>query len=127
MTVFDKLIKQLNAHYGKKKTSGIVVVAEGDDGGRAHEIAEKVKKSCGYTDIRVTILGHVQRGGRPTCLERVNASKMGMEAVRALRMGMKGVMIGIVSSKIAYTPFDQAIKHHQHMDPTLLEMVEILA
>ena len=127
VTVFDKLIKQLNVHFDKKKTSGIVVVAEGDDGGRAHEIAEKVKKSCGYTDIRVTILGHVQRGGRPTCLERVNASKMGMEAVRALRMGMKGVMIGIVSSKIAYTPFDQAIKHHQHMDPTLLEMVEILA
>jgi len=126
-TNLDRLIETLERNYQRKKTSGIVVVAEGDDAGGAFHIANEVKKRFHHYDIRVTILGHLQRGGRPTCLERVNASRMGMEAVRALLAGKSGVMVGIIHQDIAYTPFENAIKHHQDLNPVLLEMVELLS
>lgn len=120
------LIEKLNDFYNKKKNSSIVIVAEGDDAGGAFKIAEEVNKHCPY-EIRVSILGHLQRGGRPTCMERVRASRMGMEAVKALLAGKKGVMIGEIKGEIAYTPFDKAIKHHMEINPLLLEMVEVLS
>ncbi len=128
-TDIDNLIKILNSSYSSKhKNSGIVIVAEGDDAGGAFEIAEEVKKRGFETyEMRVVILGHVQRGGRPTCMERVRASKMGMAAVRALLDGQKGVMIGIVNKAITFTPFEKAIKYHNTVNPMLLEMVDILS
>ncbi len=126
-TDINALTDRLESGFLNKKNSSIVVVAEGDDAGGAFEIAEavgqKIKRSC---DIKVTVLGHIQRGGRPTCLERVRASRMGMEAVNALRDGQAGVMIGMVNNQIEYTPFDQAIKHHQEINPRLLELVNVL-
>ncbi len=125
-TNIDALVASLKENFYNKKTSSIVIVAEGDDAGGAFEIAEAVKKQMDYYDIRVSILGHVQRGGRPTAMERVRASRMGMEAVKALLDGKKGVMIGTLHRDISYTPFEKAIKHHQEMNPMLLEIVEVL-
>ncbi|RMG78124.1 MAG: 6-phosphofructokinase [Bacteroidetes bacterium] len=121
------LIDFLENQFQKQKTSGIVVVAEGDESGGAQKLAREVKEKYPNFDIRVTILGHVQRGGRPTCLERVNASRMGMEAVRALLRGQKGVMIGLVNREVTFTPFEQAIKHHRDINKNLLEMIQILS
>lgn len=126
-TNIDDLVKTLKAHHRHKKTSGIVVVAEGDDAGGAFKIAEAVKEKIEIYDSRVCILGHLQRGGRPSCLERVNASRMGAEAVNALVNGKKGVMIGIIHKDISYTPFEKAIKHHNKINPHLVDLVEILA
>lgn len=125
-TRIDDLIATLEANHKRGKTSGIVVVAEGDDAGGAFDIANAVKAKYNQYDIRVTILGHVQRGGRPTCRERVLASRLGLEAVKALMNGKKGVMVGEIGHEISYTPFGKSIKHHQKLSPQLLEMVSIL-
>lgn len=126
-TNLDVLVKTLNTNYENKKRASVVVVAEGDDAGGAFEIVQQIKPKLLAKDIRVTILGHIQRGGRPTVLDRVLASRLGLEAVRALRDGKKGVMIGQISGDISHTPFETAIKHHQRINETLLEMVDILA
>ena len=125
-TNLDELVDKLEETFRKKKTSSIVVVAEGDDAGGAFTIAEKVQERFDYYDIRVTILGHIQRGGRPTCMERVRAAKLGYEAVKAILNGQKNVMVGIINSQVTFTPFEKAIKHHQQLDQTLLELVDIL-
>lgn len=124
ITNMEELIDTLELD--KKKNSSIVVVAEGDDAGGAFDIAKEVKSKFKHYDIRVSILGHVQRGGRPTCMERVRASRLGMEAVNTLEMGMRGVMIGQVHQDIVYTPFERAVKHHQKINPILLEMLDML-
>jgi len=127
-TSMDMLIETLEMNSQKrKKTSSIVIVAEGDQAGGAFKVAQEVKKRFNDYDIRVSVLGHIQRGGRPTCMERVNASRMGMEAVKALLNGQSDIMIGIVNKNITFTAFEQAIKHNQDINPVLLEMVEILA
>ncbi len=127
-TNLDHLVERLEFHYRRKrKTSGIVIVAEGDDAGGAEKVAAAVKERFDYYEIKVGILGHIQRGGKPTCLERVRASQMGLEAVKALRAGEKGVMIGVVNNVVTYTAFENAIKHHNDISPVLLEMVEILS
>lgn len=126
-TSLDDLIHTLEDGYQHKKNASIVIVAEGDDAGGAFQIAEAVKKRFSHYEIKVSILGHMQRGGSPTCMERVRASRMGMAAVQALLDGKFGVMIGIVNNKIKHTPFEQAIKHHLDLNPEMLRMVEILS
>lgn len=127
-TDLDDLANRLEQGFQKKKNSSIVVVAEGDDAGGALYVAEQVKKRLTReTDIKVTILGHVQRGGRPTCMDRVRASRMGMAAVYALMEGQKGVMVGEINRRISYTPFEQTIKHNFEINPGLLKMVRVLA
>ena len=127
-TDIDHLIRTLEQGFrSKKKNSSIVIVAEGDDAGGAFTIAEQVKQRFNHYEIKVTILGHVQRGGRPTCMERVRASRMGMGAVQGLLDGKSGVMIGEVNHEIVFTPFEMATKHHQSINPMLLEMVDILS
>ncbi len=111
----------------KSKSSKIILVAEGDDAGGAFAIAEKVKKELPNYDTRVTVLGHIQRGGNPTAMERVNASRMGFAAVEALLKGEKNIMIGIVDKKIKYTSFEKAIKHIESLDEDLMRMVNILS
>lgn len=126
-TTIKELVKTIKAHYDRKKSSVIVIVAEGDEMGGAVKVAKKVSKK--FTDLpaRVTILGHIQRGGSPTAAERVNASWMGLEAVKALMNGQRGVMIGVVNNQVVHTPFEKAIKYHRYLSPTLLEMVKVLA
>jgi 6-phosphofructokinase 1 len=126
-TDLGALVRMLNTNYENRKRASVVVVAEGDDAGGAFEILQQIKPKLLSKDIRVTVLGHIQRGGRPTTLDRVLASRLGMEAVKALRDGKKGVMIGQVGGDIVYTPFEVAIKHHQSINQTLLEIVEILS
>jgi 6-phosphofructokinase 1 len=121
------LFQVLEENIQRKKFASIVVVAEGDEAGGAFKVAKAVKERFNHFDIRVTILGHIQRGGRPTCAERVLASRLGMESVKALMAGRSGEMIGQINKEIVYTPFAQAIKHHQELNPLLLEMVEILS
>ena len=123
----DELINNLKENFERKKTSSIVVVAEGNENGGAFEIANKVKDQFDKYDIRVTILGHVQRGGSPTCLERVIASRLGMESVKALLNGQNRVMVGQIHKDIVYTPFEKAIKHHNKIENILSHLSEVLS
>jgi 6-phosphofructokinase 1 len=111
----------------KDKKSKIIIVAEGDEDGGAVAVSNKIKTAFPEADVRVTILGHVQRGGAPTCMDRVNAARIGHEAVNALVQSRKLEMVGIVNGKIAFTPFSNAVKQHVEPDPSLLSMTKILA
>lgn len=127
-TDIDKLVESLENGWHRKKRSSIVIVAEGDEAGGAFEIARKVEtKMKGKYDMRVTILGHIQRGGNPTCMDRVLASRLGVAAVEALHEGQRGVMIGQVNKRIIFTPLDHAVKHHAQINPELLRVVDILS
>ena len=111
----------------KDKASKIIIVSEQKGTGNVLKIAEKVKKEIPSYDIRVSILGHIQRGGNPTCMDRVNSSRMGFSAVESLLAGKKGVMVGIIKNKISYTPFENATKHIQELHPDLVKMMRVLA
>lgn len=111
----------------KNKSSKIIIVSEHDDAGGALEIAEKIKSKLPFYDTRVTILGHIQRGGNPTAMDRVNSSRMGYAAVNALLNWKSNVMIGIVNKEICYTPFKNAVKHLQEPHPDLVKMMNILS
>lgn len=124
---YKNLIAEIESNYRLKNRSIIVVVAEGDEMGGALKVAKIVGQKFKELDIRVSILGHIQRGGPPTALERVNASWIGMESVKALLEGDKGVMIGVVNNQVKRTPFETAIKHHKTMNPSLIELAHLLA
>lgn len=121
------LLQTLNAGKARNKNSSIVIVAEGDDTGGAMEIAEKVKALAPEYDTRVTILGHIQRGGSPSCMDRVLASKLGMAAVQKLIAGESNKMVGEINGEIALTDFGKSIKHHQKLPADLEVLVKILA
>lgn len=123
----DHLLNKLGDNKKRKKQSSIIIVAEGAKEGGGTEVAEIVRKAYPELDVRVVVLGHVQRGGSPTCMERVRASQMGMVAIESLLDGKNGVMIGIVDKKITYTPFENAIKHTGKMNDYLLKMTEVLS
>ncbi len=125
-TDVEELIHRL-ANGRKTKSSKIIIVAEGDEAGGAFTIAEQVKKRLPDYDTRITILGHIQRGGNPSAMDRVNSSRMGFSAVEALMQGKSNVMIGIVDKNIVYTPFENAVKHIQELNPDLMRMVNILS
>ncbi len=126
ITTIDECIKTLKAGWDNSKTSSIVIVSEGDEQGNAHEIAAKVKKRLPEKDIRVTTLGHIQRGGVPSARDRILASRLGVAAVEGLIIGKKDVMVGQINDQIVYTPFEQAIKLDKPLNQDLLRMVEIL-
>lgn len=122
----DVLIQKIKS-WRQDKSSKIIIVAEGDETGGAYKVAEIIKQHQPEHDVRVTILGHIQRGGNPTCMERVNASIMGYHAVKSLLEGHHLVMIGIIDKKVTYTPFEKATKHIQDINPDMLEILEILS
>jgi len=111
----------------KDKSSKIIIVAEGDDVGGAFAIAKAVNNKFPTIDTKVSILGHMQRGGAPSCMDRVLASRLGIAAVEALIGSQRGEMIGVINGKIHYTPFRNAIKHVADIDQELLKIVEILS
>lgn len=111
----------------REKMSRIVLVAEGDEGGGALRLSERLKSTFPELDVRVTILGHIQRGGAPSCMERLNASRMGMAAVEALLAGRSNEMIGIVDHRIFYTPFANAVKYLQQPDNEMLRIIDTLS
>ena len=112
----------------KDKSSRIIIVAEGEeDSGGAFHVADVIKERFPLFDTRVSILGHIQRGGKPTCMDRVLACRVGVAAVEELIKGRKAEMVGLVHGQIAFTPFDHAIKHHIEINQNLLKIVEILS
>ncbi len=110
----------------KSKRSYIIVVAEGDPEGSAWEIAQKVKVLAPNMKHRVTTLGHIQRGGRPTAMDRLLASQMGMGAVEALIEGKQNMMAGVINGELKYTPLSEAIKKAKPINPNLIRLGEIL-
>jgi len=122
----DELTKFLNKGYKNKETSGIVMVAEGDEAGGAMKIAEDVRKEHPDLDVRVSILGHIQRGGRPTAKDRVNATKMGVAAIDALLDDQKSIMIGLDNEKIVHVPFNKAVKLNHSIDTNLVDIQKLL-
>ncbi|PSR05649.1 MAG: 6-phosphofructokinase [Bacteroidetes bacterium SW_11_45_7] len=123
----DKLHQQLKEGWGRTKQSHIVVVAEGDESGGAFQIADDVRENYPHLDTKVTVLGHVQRGGRPTAMDRVLASRLGVGAVNAIGEGQQGIMVGVQKREIVYSPFEKASKHHQTVEGNLMKLVDILA
>lgn len=126
-TDYEQLKAFLESGYKKNKTSSIVLVAEGDEIGGALKIGEKVGKEHPEYDVRVTILGHIQRGGSPTAFDRVSASRLGVSAVEALLNGQHGIMVGLVNNQIVHTPFDNALKNKKSLNPHLLELINVLS
>ncbi|MBS1651203.1 MAG: 6-phosphofructokinase [Bacteroidetes bacterium] len=120
--LIDKIKK-----WRSSKSSKIIIVAEGNESGGAYKIAELIKQHCPEFDVRVSVLGHIQRGGNPTCMERVNASLIGYNAVNALIEEKKAVMVGIINKKIVFTPFEKAVKHHQALNQDMVNLIEILS
>jgi len=124
-------INDLMALLGKgaknQKTSSIVIVCEGDEAGGAVEIAKKVTEKFPSFDTRVTVLGHVQRGGSPTVFDRMLASRLGIAATESLLNNVQGKMAGILANKIVFTDFTEATKQHSPMDPELLRYARMLA
>ncbi|MEM9984074.1 MAG: ATP-dependent 6-phosphofructokinase, partial [Bacteroidota bacterium] len=126
-TVIEAVIQKLEQGRIREKTSSIIVVAEGDDAGGAFEVAEKVKEKFSYYDTRVVVLGHIQRGGTPTCMDRVLASRLGNAAVESLLEGLSKVMVGQVNNQVVHTSFARACKYHQEVNPNLLSLVDVLS
>ena len=127
-TDINELVHRLRKNSLRRKNSALVIVAEGDDAGGAFEIARQVKeKGFEQYEIRVSVLGHIQRGGSPTCMDRMLASRLGMEAIKALKDGVSGVLVGKKCKDIVYTPFEKAIKDKQKLNPLLLDIVDLLS
>jgi 6-phosphofructokinase 1 len=126
-TSVELLIQQLERGWLHHKTSCIIIVAEGDEWGGANGIAKEVASRLSHYECKVSILGHIQRGGKPTASDRLLASRLGYEAVEALLRGKNGAMAGIVNGNIMLTPFEQAIKDEGKLNMSLLKMAEILS
>jgi 6-phosphofructokinase 1 len=123
----DRLLESLKRSEKSGKSSSIVVVAEGDKTGKnVFEIAEYVEKNLPYYDVRVSVLGHMQRGGSPSCFDRVLASRMGLYAVEALIEGKSNIMVGVKSEEIIFTPLQKAIKGKSEIDKDLIRVSDIL-
>jgi 6-phosphofructokinase 1 len=126
-TDIEELINSLTEKEKRKKLVNLVVVAEGDDFGGGTEVAAVIKQRLPNADTRLCILGHIQRGGTPSCLDRLIASRMGYHAVECLLTGKFNVMVGIVNNKMHYTPLDNAVKAKQKISEEWLKIVKILA
>ena len=126
-TEVDQLEEFIEHGFRKSKSSSIVLVAESELTGGAMHYAERVKNEYPQYDVRVTILGHLQRGGRPTAHDRIIASRMGVASIQALLEGQRNVMIGIDDDKIVYVPFAKAIKNDKPIDRELVNVLHELS
>ncbi len=117
----------LEKGFKRRKSSNIIIVAEGEASGGAFAIANRVKQDFEEYDVRVSVLGHIQRGGTPSAFDRVSASKMGYAAVEALLDDQKSILIGFHNNEINHTPFSKVIKVKKKVDPSQLQMAEILS
>lgn len=127
-TEIDQLADLVNRGFRKSKNSAIVLVAENPTTGGAMGLAQRIKEEFPEYDARVTILGHLQRGGSPTAADRILASRMGAQAITALREGQRNVMIGIKNGELVYVPFSKATQHHpipNHDDMEIVKMLSI--
>ena len=126
-TDIEELIASLQEKERRKKLVNMVVVAEGEDFGGGDEVAKMVKQRLPNAETRVCILGHIQRGGSPSCLDRLIASRMGYAAVECLMYGRHNVMVGILNNKMHYTPLEKAVKAKQRISDEWMKIVKILA
>ena len=126
-TEVDQLEELIEQGYRKTKNSSIVLVAESDVTGGAMGMAERVKMKYPQYDVRVTILGHLQRGGSPSATDRILASRMGAAAIDALLEDQRNVMIGIQNDVIVYVPFSKAIKKNKPINRDLLNLLHVLS
>jgi len=127
-TAIDDLIENLKNGQRKKKSSSIVIVAEGDKHGGAYDIAKIVEKEVKNYDIKVTILGHLQRGGSPSAFDRVLGSRLGYAAVNALIAGESQKMVGLEANFIKLTGLEEALTQHEFkLEEDLMQMAEILS
>ena len=124
-TDIDQLAQFIGRGIRKSKNSSIVIVSE-KDGGAMH-YAERVRKEYPQYDVRVTILGHLQRGGTPTAHDRILASRLGVAAIEALKEGQRNVMIGVKNDQIVYVPIERAIKINKPIDRELINVLTVLS
>jgi 6-phosphofructokinase 1 len=127
-TAIDNLIENLKAGQYNKKSSSIVIVAEGDKSGGAYDLAEAVRKQVKFYDIKVTILGHLQRGGSPSAFDRILGSRLGFAAVNAMIDGKTQMMVGLEANHIKLTNLEEALTQHQFkLEDDLMQMADILS
>ena len=126
-TDIEDVIANLLEKEKRRKLVNMIVVAEGDGFGGAEEVSKIIKERLPNADTRVCILGHIQRGGSPSCLDRLIASRMGYHAVESLMQGRHNVMVGILNNKMHYTPLEKAVKAKQRISEEWLKIVKILA
>jgi 6-phosphofructokinase 1 len=124
----DRLVESLNKSRKSGKSSSIVVVAEGDKIGKnIFELKDYVDENMEGYDVRVSVLGHMQRGGSPSCFDRVLASRMGVKAVDSLLEGKSNYMVGLINNKMQLTPLDNAIKGKTKINLELLRVSDIMS
>ena len=126
-TEIDQLADLINRGFRKSKNSAIVLVAENPETGGALGLKQRIKEEFPEYDARVTILGHLQRGGSPTAADRILASRMGAQAITALREGQRNVMIGIKNGELVYVPFSKATTHKHSIGSAELDIVKMLS
>ncbi|NLT02378.1 MAG: 6-phosphofructokinase [Bacteroidales bacterium] len=126
-TEVDQLEEVIKKGFRKSKNSSIVLVAESEKTGGAMHYADRVKKEYPEYDVRVVILGHVQRGGSPTAFDRILASRLGEAAIESLIDGQRNILLGIDNDKVVAIPFSKAIKNDKPVDPELLKVLKILS
>ncbi|RIV46075.1 6-phosphofructokinase [Flagellimonas pelagia] len=123
----ERLLESLKRSKASGKSSSIVIVAEGDKIGKnVFQLKEYVEEHLPIYDVRVSVLGHMQRGGSPTCFDRVLASRMGVKAVESLLEGKSNLMVGIRDTKMVLTPLAEAIKAHTEIDEELIRVSDIM-
>ena len=124
----DRLLESLQKSKASGKSSSIVVIAEGDKIGKnVFELKDYIEENLPEYDVRVSVLGHMQRGGAPSCYDRVLASRLGVKAVESLLEGKSNFMVGILSDKVALTPLELAIKGKSEIDRELLRVSDIMS
>lgn len=123
----EDLFNSLEKSQQSNKNSSIIVVAEGEELGNVYDLAKSTEEKFPDYDVRVTVLGHIQRGGSPSCMDRVLASRLGIAAVEGLLEGKTNLMAGLRSNKVVYTPIEEAIKKHNEIDKELIKVAKILA
>jgi len=126
-TELKDLVYSLQEKERRKKLVNLIVVAEGDNFGGANEVQKIIQDELPNSEIRVCILGHIQRGGSPTCLDRLIASRMGYSAVECLREGRFNVFVGILNNKMHYIPLENAVKSKNKISDEWMKIVKILA
>ncbi len=126
-TVMNDILNSLEEKEKRQKLVNLIVVAEGDEFGGAQEVANVIKQKLPNLEIRVAILGHIQRGGSPTCMDRLLASRMGYHAVECLVEGKHNIFVGIVNNKMHYIPLNEAVKKKQGISQEWMKIVKILS
>lgn len=126
-TKIDQIVKILDRGWERKKSSMIVIVAEGDEAGGAYDIAKAVKEKFNQYDTRVSVLGHMQRGGSPTCSDRVLASRLGVAAVEGLINGRMNEMAGVLNNEIVFTGYKEVVNGKKKFPYDLLKIAEVLS